>query len=215
VAGEVGRWVCTNCFASNDATATVCAQCGVARDPAVSAAATWTESAAPAGGEPKQRQFPLRFVMFGVIVLVVVGAGFFFAARRGDTGEITDAGDLSVFDLRVGDCFDVPSDTDATEELGTVKAIPCDEPHVYELFWSGDYPASELPPESESDPWLEEQCIPAFEEYVGIDFDVSIYYVSVLTPTSESWADGDRVYQCYLHNEGETPMSGSARGAAQ
>ena len=47
-----------------------------------------------------------------------------------------------MFDIQVGDCFDVS--TDATE-VETVRAIPCDEPHIYELFWTGTYPSDVEP----------------------------------------------------------------------
>jgi hypothetical protein len=207
------RWVCLRCFTSNDAVATACASCGQPRgmEPAVEEAQAWTPPTAPGQGGGVSR-FPWRWVGYGVIILIVLGASYFFAARRDETGEVTDAGDMSVFDLQVGDCFDIG--TEATE-VDTVRAIPCEEPHVYEMFWNGDYPSDEQPTEDEYAGWLEDQCLPAFEDYVGIPYADSLYYASNLSPTKESWDDGDRAFSCYLHNQSETAMTGSAAGAAR
>ena len=206
------RWVCRQCFFSNEATATACANCGLPRgsEAANDAAGSWT-----APGQPpatRGRAVPWRLLIYGVIAVVVVAGGAIFAARRGDTGEITDAGDMSVFDLAVGDCFDVP---DADADLQTVRGIPCDEAHTYEVFWTGDYPGDVQPAEDEYVDWLQDGCLPAFEAYVGLAYADSIYYIGSLSPTEDSWANGDRAFACYVSNEAETPISGSAEGTAQ
>jgi ribosomal protein L40E len=206
------RWVCLRCFASNDGMATACATCGLPRgeSPEPSADGSWV---APAAAPPSRgSRIPWRWLLYGVIALAVIGTSTFFAARRGDTGEVTDAGDMSVFDLQVGDCFDV--ETDATE-VESVRAIPCDEPHTYEMFWSGSYGGDVQPSEGEYMTWLEDSCLAEFESYVGLAYADSIYYMGSLSPTEESWSNGDRSYSCYLYNASETPMSGSARGTAE
>ena len=50
---------------------------------------------------------------------------------------------------------------------------------------------------------------------MGIDYNDSMYYMGYFSPTSDSWSTGDREFACYVSNEAETPISGSARGAAQ
>jgi Septum formation len=215
------RWVCLRCFASNDGSATTCSNCGLERgvDPAAGAAGAGTAGAGTAGAPAvpqagEGRGFPWRWVIYGVIALVVVGGSVLFAARRDDTGAISDAGDMSVFDLKVGDCFDVSADA---TEVETVRAIPCAEPHIYELFWAGDYPSDTMPADSEYYPWVEDQCMPAFAAYVGIDYIESLYYMGYFSPTNDSWSTGDREFACYVsnHPDSPTPMSGSARGTAQ
>jgi hypothetical protein len=222
MAGD-GRWVCLRCFTSNEPTAATCANCGLARggDPAAASGASgeaWTAPALPPA-ESGRRRIPWNLVLYGVIGLVVVGSTLFFAARRSDEGEITDAGDLSVQDLRVGDCFELSGDLTTVDqaEVGSVRAIPCEEPHVYEVYVVSEYPANETPSaidEPYSD-WELAQCLDGFEAYVGIDFDSSRWYFSTLTPTDESWDQGDRAIQCFLHNENETSVTGSAQGTAQ
>jgi hypothetical protein len=206
------RWVCLRCFASNEGTATACATCGQPRgeSPEPTSDGAW---AAPAAAPPSRgSRIPWRWLLYGVVALAVVGASAFFAARRGDTGEVTDAGNMSVFDLQVGDCFDVGTDD---TEVESVRAIPCDEPHIYEMFWSGTYGGDIQPSEAEYMSWLEDSCLAEFESYVGLAYADSIYYMGSLSPTEESWSNGDRSYSCYLYNASETPMSGSARGTAE
>lgn len=212
------RWVCLRCFASNDGNATTCATCGTARGAESGAepdgSGAWTAPAAPVPAGSGGRRFPWQYVLYGVIGLVAVGSTLFFAARRGDEGAITGAGDLSVQDLRVGDCFDF---TDDSTEVTSVRAIPCAEPHIYEIYFVADYPAGEEPSDI-SEPytqWENDSCVNGFEPYVAHDFDTSIWYISTLTPTPESWDAGDRSIQCFLHNETETVVTGSAQGSAR
>lgn len=216
--GADERWVCRRCFSSNDGTATACANCGQLRDAGASpeAADGWAGAPAqPAGGQG--RQFPWRLVIYGVIALVFIGGSVLFAARRGDSGEIVDAGNLSVFDLQEGDCFDAGLDSSQVTEISEVRALPCAEAHVYEMFSVADYPAGESPSAADEDytAWESENCLGRFEAYVGLDYDSSMYYISALVPTDSSWAQGDRTLMCFIHNDGESTVTGSARGAAQ
>lgn len=162
-------------------------------------------------------QIPWRLVIYGVIAVVVFGGSVLFAARRDDTGTITGAGNLSVFDLQVGDCFDAEFDPDAYTEISEVRAIPCAEPHVYEMYSVAEYPQGEAPsgPTEDYTPWETENCLGTFQSYVGIDYDSSEFYISALVPTDESWSQGDNDLMCFLHNDAETPVTGSARGAAR
>jgi len=216
--GAEERWVCRRCFNSNDGWRTSCTNCGQARgvDPSPDAAEGWTGGAAPqpaAGG----RQIPWRLVIYGVIALAVFGGSVLFAARRDDSGAISGAGNLSVFDLQVGDCFDAAFDPNAYTEIDEVHAIPCAEAHQYEMYTVAEYPAGEAPsgPEEDYTPWETEACLGGFESYVGLDYDSSMYYISALVPTDSSWAQGDNTLMCFLHNDVESAMTGSARGAAR
>jgi hypothetical protein len=215
------RWVCRRCFASNDGWRTACTNCGLDRgaEPPADAPGEWAAAAGVPAETQGGRRFPWQWVLYGVIALAVVGTSVFFAARRSDSGEITDAGDLSVQDLRVGDCFDLTQEIDPEQggEVSNVRAIPCGEPHVYEIYAVADYPSGEEPSalDEEYTDWELDTCVGGFEEYVGISWDDSIYYFSTLTPTEESWNQGDRSISCFLHNLEETPVTGSAQGAAE
>ena len=236
-----GRWVCRRCFASNEPSATTCENCGLERgaDPnqpapsgpdAVSAGAGYAGAGQPQQPQPQWTppqpeprtswwQYLLRFGWVGVVV-VVLAVGWYFSARRDNSGQITDGGSLQVTDLLVGDCFTLP-DPDAAE-VDEVDAKPCTETHEYELFHEGDVAGDEYPSDAAFDAFLTEQCIPAFNSYVGLDYEVSVLDFIYFTPTGEGWDDGDHSVQCAAFDPHDTdpngppdPLTSSLRNAAR
>ena len=117
---------------------------------------------------------------------------------------------MQVNDFQVGDCFN----TDVSENIDDVDAVPCAEPHAYELFHvftvrdSGSYPTDD-----QFDAETDAACSPAFVEYVGTAYDDSALYVSFLTPSEDGWNDGDHTVQCILHEKDESKITGSQRGS--
>ena len=129
----------------------------------------------------------------------------------------TDSGETSVFDLEVGDCFSAESD-----QLDTVLVVDCAQPHEYEAFHVFDHDAGADAPYPGDDAlfdFADTECQPPFEEFVGHDYQTSIWYITSLTPSEETWADGDREIVCTLNQQDENaePISvtGSAEGAAE
>ena len=55
-------------------------------------------------------------------------------------------------------------------------------------------------------------CIARFDEFVGISYEESVLDVGFLTPTEQSWNDGDRAVLCTVYDPAEE-ISGSLRGA--
>jgi hypothetical protein len=143
------------------------------------------------------------------VVLVALGA-FLVAvndAQRSPSGAVTGAGDVSVFQLRIGDCItSVP-----TGETFTVEVTPCSNPHVGEIFEVGYLPAGPWPGADEVDRLAEGLCIKAFQPYVAASIDDSPYAVSFLQPLESSWSE-DRGVVCIAHDPSEKPLVGSIRG---
>jgi hypothetical protein len=152
----------------------------------------------------------LRFWWVGAIV-VVVAVGWFTTARRGGNGEINDSGTLSVADLQVGDCFN----NTASTEVSQVDAVPCAEPHQYELFHVFRISGTIYPTTADLDTQSASACAPAFAAYVGHDYETSTLYISTLYPTSDGWGHGAREVQCVVHNDAESKVTGSVRGTAR
>lgn len=207
------RWVCRQCFADNEGEASHCARCGLARfagvGPAVSGPTAAPDPSSP-GSTPMPQWSPpaptskplwqrlIGFWWIGLIAAVVIG------------GLIFKGGTRQVNDLQVGDCFN----TDTSQDIGDVDAVPCGEPHAYELFHistmtdGGSYPTG-----TEFDSQTDAACRPAFTEYVGTAYDDSALFVSTLTPSEDGWNNGDHTVQCILHEEDESKITGSQRGA--
>lgn len=158
-------------------------------------------------------------VVLGVVVLGGSAIwGFFFDADRDASGEITDAGNLTANELRVGDCLDWPgSGSDEVETFSSVKAIPCAAAHDLEVYHLASYPAASdaaFPGDDAITEYGLDACHVAFADYVGEawemvpDLDYTLFW-----PTTESWDAGDRTIQCLLmHIDEGTKISGSLRG---
>jgi hypothetical protein len=205
------RWVCKRCFTSNDGDHASCERCELARGSEPPADDGWQATTATEAPAPWWRSL-LRFAWIPV-VLVVVGAGIFFAARRDDSGQIVGGGDLSVAELRVGDCFDL-KDADQSE-VADVTAKPCSEPHEYELIFVGEMPEGAYPSDAETDAYVGRECVPAFDDFVGLAYADSRLELFYFSPTEGGWSAGDRGIQCAVYDPADSTLTETLRGAAR
>jgi hypothetical protein len=225
-----GRWVCPRCFESNEAEADRCPTCGLERgaDPTTAAATPgvppaepgaeaapsgtptapaapappWASAPSPESQRPGWLQLVLRFWWVGLLVIV---GGIAAVDYLGGSRSITDMG--------VGDCFDVAEPD--VETIGDVTQRECTEPHQYEMYYVGDLPDGEYPSQADINVWLEANCLPAFDAYVGIDYQSSALFALHLTPTEDGWNDGDHSVQCALHDPNDPELTESLRNAAR
>ena len=126
-----------------------------------------------------------------------------------ETGESDRSGDVDVFDLEVGVCL---ADFQDATELETIEASSCSEPHSDEIFASGSIPDDNFPGMDVVEAKAQDMCIAEFDDFVGISYEDSVLDVGYLTPTEESWNDGDRDVLCTVYDPAEE-ISGSLRGA--
>ena len=150
---------------------------------------------------------PLPILLFFLLLLTACGN-----VQRDEDGTIVAAGDLSVYDLRVGDCFDNPS---GAFFVTSVDARPCSEPHDNEVFFLIRYPAGEeepFPGEEPLDRFAGEHCRMAFAAYVGTPYESSVLEATYIQPTIDSWRQGDRQIACLLTSLDE-PLVGSEKGS--
>jgi hypothetical protein len=190
------RWVCKRCFADNDETNSTCQRCGLLRGAEATQAdqtgwAAQHAAAAPTAAPAWQRWIRFWWIPAIVIVLVV---GYLTTARRGDEGTIESGGTVNVDELRTGDCFN--SDE---EEISDVDGVPCDEPHAYQVFAIVTHDAATYPTDDEMSEVFRTKCVPPFETFVGADYDSSEIFGQMITPSEDSWADGDRSFVCVLY----------------
>ena len=129
---------------------------------------------------------------------------------RDAAGSISETGDLSVFRFRVGDCFNDP--TGDTEMVTEVEAVPCSTSHDNEVFHIFDLPDGPFPGTTTIDDHVSDECIPAFESYVGTPYEVSELYLYPITPTEESWGLDDHEVVCALYAM-EEKLIGSMRAS--
>jgi hypothetical protein len=98
--------------------------------------------------------------------------------------------------LEVGDCLDQPS---VIGDIPDLQAKPCDEPHGAEVFFVADLPAATAyPGPGEIEMFITDACIPAYEDYTGLDLMTQDEMdIGWLPPTEEEWDAGVRRIVCY------------------
>ena len=132
---------------------------------------------------------------------------------RDESGAIEEEGDLGVFSLQVGDCFDDVESALGGGEVESVPAIPCDQPHDNEVFAKPQLPDGPYPGDDEILVEAQELCLDEFTAYTGQDYDTSPLDVFPITPTEQTWEDGDvRSVVCSLYNLDLSKLTGSQAG---
>jgi len=115
----------------------------------------------------------------------------------------------SVFDLQPGDCFDEPT----TGEITDIAVVDCADPHDYEVFAAFDVADGPFPGVAALDD-AAAACIPLFEDYVGSAYeDTPDLDIAWLSPTAESWGEGDREISCSVYDLNGNKLTESQRNA--
>lgn len=134
------------------------------------------------------------------------------AAGCGGGGE---GGDVSVFRIRPGDCFNDPP---PERQLQQVDVVACEQPHDNEVFATVAHPApeaAEFPGREVVVAYAEQACPEPFAAYVGANYDQSRYSLFPIVPSADTWGQGDRQIICALYDHEAGKLTGSARGSAQ
>ena len=124
-------------------------------------------------------------------------------------------------DLQVGDCYNEPDAASATtnddskRQVGSVEVVDCEVPHQHEVYNNYKITLSTFPDSSTMQSEIQTACYSSFEDYVGKSYDESQYEASTLTPTENSWAQGDRTITCTLVTKDNSLITGSLKGAAK
>jgi Septum formation len=120
----------------------------------------------------------------------------------------------NVFSLKVGDCFTGGA---AGTEVSDVSTVDCGQAHDAEVFSIFDYPnpPSDFPGDSAMQAAAQDGCTRDFQAYVGVAPGQSGYAISYFSPTSDSWAGGDRTFDCLIASPDGSQLTGSAKGTAR
>lgn len=154
-----------------------------------------------------------RFLIASLVAVAALGAACDSTTvdetSRDDAGTITEGGELSVFQIRVGDCFNAGDD----DTLETVDAVPCAEPHEFEAYAKFELPNGEYPGPEALQSQVEAGCVAPFESYVGVAYQSSSLYYFAIQPSADTWEDqDDREVLCSVTTEDGSARTGSAAG---
>jgi hypothetical protein len=96
-------------------------------------------------------------------------------------------------DLQIGDCFTY------SQEGGTIRRLPCDQPHGYELIEVATHPGTAFPGESAFATFADDVCRRAFAAYTNAwpedQAALTWYWWS---PSEAEWGGGIRNVECML-----------------
>jgi hypothetical protein len=178
--------------------------------PPISYGSPYTTEAPPFQPEPSYSGPTRRSLIPLIIILAVataIGVGIFFFRDR-VSNDVTS--------LSAGECFDEPT---VEAEIKDVQRQPCNEPHDAEVIAVLVHPAppgETYPVVTGFDEYIEQNCVPAFEAYTGIEWDTAVdYNMGYFRPTLSGWADGDRGFTCYVSRTDDAKLTNTIRAAAQ
>jgi hypothetical protein len=151
-------------------------------------------------------------IVLGALGLLA-GGGFIAAAATGQFGD-------SVADLELGACYDLPDlSSTEVETVSTLDRVDCAEAHDGEVFFRGELNPAEdraYPGQDVLFAEAQAQCIAApFTDYVGLDFQTSIYQVYTIVPDESSWDDDGGPFTCFIVDANGGQITGSVEGIRQ
>jgi hypothetical protein len=142
----------------------------------------------------------------GIAVGVVIAIAS--SADRDATGEITAGGDVSAFDLAVGDCLNGLKEG---QSISNLPGVPCAEPHEGEVFAVFDLPAGAFPGDTKIAEDAERECSNRFESYAPSSVNDTSIELFFLHPTALSWRQGDHEVTC-VATDPTKKRTGSLKG---
>jgi hypothetical protein len=154
----------------------------------------------------------LRSVITGVVGVGIISAGAWALdnTKRDESGTIVQAGELGVFNFKVGDCITgMPAGSSIDKATGT----PCKGSHEQEV-----YAETYLADESETAPadlksQADQFCLSMFEQFVGLSYDESALEIVTIYPTPDSWKAGDKEFTCLVSLKGQETLTESLKNS--
>lgn len=150
-----------------------------------------------------------RIIGFIILAIIGIGVSECSSADRNSEGTITKQGEIDAFETRIGDCFaSIPEGASQEEsvEFETLDAIPCTEPHKWQVVHKGYI--NDLSEFSDSlvSTKAKQICDAAFREiFVSMSGVLYEEYSKAQTlnflPTAESWEEGDRTVDCLIGSD--------------
>jgi hypothetical protein len=146
----------------------------------------------------------------GAAVAAVLGITT--VAQRNDVGEITAAGSVGAFEIRVGDCFN--DEAFQSSEIEEIPAVPCSEPHDNEVYAAFDLTGEKWPGEPKVEELADQGCLERFAAAIGKRYDDSVLAYTTITPTEGSWDQvDDREVLCVAYHMEYDKLTATVRGS--
>ena len=147
--------------------------------------------------------FFISVIAFGVY-------DFINDAVRDESGSVISEGQIDVFTMRAGDCFNDPE----AAEFEDVAGIPCFEPHDNEVYAVFDVSFDKFPGEETMSDAATDECLKRFKKFVGRPYEDSVLDIFPIYPTDDSWSRvNDREVICAIYHMDGEKLTGSNKGS--
>jgi len=148
-----------------------------------------------------------RSILGTAAALVAAAIGYNTVAERSASGEITGAGFVDAFEVRVGDCFD--DEAFESSEISQLPGVPCSEPHDNEVYATFDL-TGEWPGDGRVEELAYEGCHERFAGAIGKGYEDSVIDYTAIYPSEGSWKQRtDREVICVGYHMEFEKLTGS------
>ena len=152
-----------------------------------------------------------------VIILAITLVGVFTTPDEDqeETDIVFDEPSPGPIQVRIGQCFnDEPPHTIAeTVELSGYGGVACNQPHDSEIFAQTQMTHKTFPGEATTLTGARYFCMTEFEAFIGSSFITSIFSITVLHPSHQTWIQfEDREVSCAAYHMRHEKLVGSVRG---
>ena len=170
----------------------------------------------PPAPQPRRRSFfSGGCLIAGLIVIAVLGVGGFFAWQfiseevLPEIQETTDV--FTAFnEAPPGPCFEVQASGGV---LSDWTEVSCDGPRQIEVTFAAPYEEGPYPGDNYLVDNADSTCREAFETYVGISAEQSIFDYDWLIPDEDLWANGVRSGICLVVSDDGSPITETVKGS--
>ncbi len=140
----------------------------------------------------------------GLVVLSLSGCGLLGQSVSAEIGECMDYAAL-----------EEQMNGAAEGEITELPTLECSTAHNAEVVHTFEVPEGDWPGMSAIDDAISANCLPAFESYVGEPFaEAENFDMFLLTPTEQSWGQGDREVICIAYTLDGSTTTTSFKGSA-
>ena len=157
----------------------------------------------------------MKYASVAIVGALLLASCSSDTTTRDESGEIIEGGEVGVFAVQEGDCINFP--TDQGDGVGSFGAVACTEPHDGEIFELFDITGfDEFPGEQVLAQESDAGCFNAFESFIGLDVNESMFVVQRVSPSEDTWNDlDDREVICIVVPPDGMPLTMSLEGVAQ
>jgi hypothetical protein len=115
-------------------------------------------------------------------------------------------------DVSTNECMQIDP-KGLSPDVSKLPIIDCSKPHTHQIFFTYQDTDDVFPGMTALEATAQQQCLTAFQPFVGISFVDSTLFVTWIVPSLDSWNDKkDRAILCVLGLKNGGTLTGSAQG---